>query len=171
MDGFVAVFRGLGVTLTNLVMRRRETLQYPYVRPRVSARYRGLFYLPFDEAGNRLRCVGCTLCAQACPTKVITMKKLGAGKHAGVSEFRMDLGRCMYCNLCIEACPFDAIHMGPEFELASYDQNASVFEIADLASGGADAVARNCATIEAALLAEREAAQARAHSSETGDEA
>jgi len=155
--GFAGVFRGLAVTLTNLLMKRKVTLQYPYVRPAVAPRYRGLFYLPFDDGADRLRCVGCTLCAQACPTKVISMKKLGAGKHAGVSEFTMDLGRCMFCNLCIEACPFDAIHMGSEFELASDNRAVSVFRITDLAVGGADAVKRNNGTISAALESERKA--------------
>lgn len=152
--GFLAVFRGLGVTLHNLVVRRKVTLQYPYERPVVSPRYRGLFYLPYDDAADRLKCVGCTLCAQACPTNVISMEKLGSGKHAGVREFTMDLGRCMFCNLCIEACPFDAIHMGPEYELASHDRGASLFTIRDLAKGGAEAVARNNATIETALKTE-----------------
>lgn len=157
IGGFAAVFRGLGVTLANLVARPKVTLQYPYVKPKVSPRYRGLFYLPYDHEVKRLKCVGCTLCAQACPTKVISMKKLGSGKHAGVSEFTMDLGRCMFCNLCIEACPFDAIRMGPEYELASYQRDASVFRIQDLAEGGAEAAAQNNATIEAAIKAEAEA--------------
>lgn len=154
LGGFAAVFAGLGVTMKNLVARPKVTLQYPYERPKVSPRYRGLFYLPFDEERNRLKCVGCTLCAQACPTNVISMKKLGSGKHAGVSEFTMDLGRCMFCNLCIEACPFDAIHMGPDFELASYDRHASVFTIKELAQGGAKAVEANNTTIEAAMREE-----------------
>src|SRR5947209_7648592 len=123
--GFFAIFQGMGVTFHNLVGREKITVQYPYEKLTPSPRYRGLFYLPYDEEAKRLKCVGCTLCEQACPTNVISMVKLGAGKHAGVSEFDMDLGRCMFCNLCIEACPFDAIFMGPEYELASTDRNAS----------------------------------------------
>ncbi|MGC8667202.1 MAG: NuoI/complex I 23 kDa subunit family protein [Chthonomonadales bacterium] len=154
LSGFQSIFAGMAVTFRNLVGREKITVQYPYERLPVSPRYRGLFYLPFDDEADRLKCVGCTLCAQACPTNVISMTKLGAGKHAGVSEFNMDLGRCMFCNLCIEACPFEAIYMGPAYELASFDRNASVFRIQDLAQGGAWAVEHNRRTIEAALAEE-----------------
>jgi NADH-quinone oxidoreductase subunit I len=153
-SGFYSILQGMAVTLTNLVARRKTTLKYPYERPTVSPRYRGMFYLPYDEEAGRLKCVGCTLCAQACPTKVISMTKLGTGKHAGVSEFNMDLGRCMFCNLCIEACPFEAIYMGPSYELASHDRNVSLLRIADLAQGGRHAVSRNNLTIADALAAE-----------------
>ncbi len=152
--GFFGFFQGMWVTATNLVARPKITVQYPYERLEVSPRYRGLFYLPYDTEAKRLKCTGCTLCEQACPTNVISMTKLGAGKHGGVSEFNMDLGRCMFCNLCIEACPFDAIYMGPVYELASYDRNASVFHIAELAQGGAAVVEQNCETITTALAAE-----------------
>lgn len=155
-EGFISLFKGMAVTLRNLIGREKITVQYPYERVQVSPRYRGLFYLPYDEEGKRLKCVGCTLCEQACPTNVISMNKLGAGKHAGVDEFDMDLGRCMFCNLCIEACPFDAIHMGPVYELASSRRDASVFHIADLTPGGARNVEINNATIAAALAAEAE---------------
>jgi NADH-quinone oxidoreductase subunit I len=153
-SGFASFFKGMLVTATNLVARPKITLQYPYERPTVSPRYRGLFYLPYNEEKHRLNCTGCTLCEQACPTNVISMTKLGSGKHGGVSEFNMDLGRCMFCNLCIEACPFDAIYMGPEFELASTDRNASIFLITDLAQGGAASVKTNYETISTALAAE-----------------
>jgi NADH-quinone oxidoreductase subunit I len=154
--------KGMWVTATNLVAREKITLQYPYEKPQVSPRYRGLFYLPFNEKEQRLNCTGCTLCEQACPTKVISMTKLGAGKHGGVSEFNMDLGRCMFCNLCIEACPFDAIYMGSEYELASYDRDASVFRIQDLAQGGKPSVEINIKTISQALAEEEKAKAAKA---------
>jgi NADH-quinone oxidoreductase subunit I len=154
LTGFASLFQGMWVTGVNLVTRRKITEQYPYVRRTVSPRYRGLFYLPYNEETKRLNCTGCTLCEQACPTNVISMTKLGSGKHGGVSEFNMDLGRCMFCNLCIEACPFDAIYMGPEYELASSDRNASKFDIIHLAQGGAPAVEQNIRTVTALLEAE-----------------
>src|SRR5579862_5623454 len=159
LDGFASLFKGMAVTMLNLLGREKITVQYPYKKVTVAPRYRGLFYLPFDEEAGRLKCVGCTLCEQACPTNVISMNKLGAGKHAGVDAFDMDLGRCMFCNLCIEACPFDAIYMGPEYEIASADRNASQFDINMLTPGGQQAVERNNATIRVAL-AEEEAKKA-----------
>ena len=154
LTGFASLFQGMWVTGFNLLARRKITEQYPYERRTVSPRYRGLFYLPFNEETQRLNCTGCTLCEQACPTNVITMTKLGSGKHGGVSEFDMDLGRCMFCNLCIEACPFDAIYMGPEYELASTDRNVSKFDIIHLAQGGAPSVDQNNRTIAALLEVE-----------------
>lgn len=161
VSGFVSFLKGMRITFTHLVGREKITVQYPYERAPISPRWRGLFYLPLTEDKSRLKCVGCTLCEQACPTKVITMTKLGTGKHAGVSDFNMDLGRCMFCNLCIEACPFDAIYMGPVYELASTHRDACVFDIARLTPGGAEAVERNNVNI-AAALAEDEAKKAAA---------
>jgi NADH-quinone oxidoreductase subunit I len=161
VEGFASFVKGMSITFVNLVGREKITVQYPYEQAPVSPRWRGLFYLPLTEDKSRLKCVGCTLCEQACPTKVITMTKLGTGKHAGVSEFNMDLGRCMFCNLCIEACPFDAIYMGPIYELASSDRNACVFDIDRLTPGGAESVERNNTNIRAAL-AEEEAKKAAA---------
>lgn len=156
VNGFLSIFKGMGVTFVNLVVRPKITVLYPYQRLKVAPRYRGLFWLKWNEEKQRLNCVGCTLCAQACPTNVISMNKLGKGNHAGVDEFDMDLGRCMFCNLCIEACPFDAIYMGPTYELASFERSASVFHIQDLAQGGAEAVCINNETIKTALAAEAE---------------
>jgi electron transport complex protein RnfB len=54
-----------------------------------------------DEA----RCIGCTLCIQACPVDAI----VGAAKlmHTVVTEL------CSGCDLCIAPCPVDCIEMIP----------------------------------------------------------
>jgi electron transport complex protein RnfB len=54
-----------------------------------------------DEA----RCIGCTLCIQACPVDAI----VGAAKlmHTVVTEL------CSGCDLCVAPCPVDCIEMVP----------------------------------------------------------
>ena len=54
-----------------------------------------------DEA----RCIGCTLCIQACPVDAI----VGAAKmmHTVVTEL------CSGCDLCVPPCPVDCIDMLP----------------------------------------------------------
>jgi len=54
-----------------------------------------------DEA----RCIGCTLCIQACPVDAI----VGAAKlmHTVVTEL------CSGCDLCVAPCPVDCIAMEP----------------------------------------------------------
>ncbi|MBC7513329.1 MAG: electron transport complex subunit RsxB [Herminiimonas sp.] len=51
------------------------------------------------------RCIGCTLCIQACPVDAI----LGAAKQMHV--ILPDL--CTGCDLCVPACPVDCIDMLP----------------------------------------------------------
>ena len=44
----------------------RDTVQYPEERRRLAARWRGRIILSRDPDGEE-RCVGCYLCAAACP--------------------------------------------------------------------------------------------------------
>ncbi len=49
------------------------------------------------------RCIGCTLCIQACPVDAI----LGAAKHMHT----VIANECTGCELCVEPCPVDCIDM------------------------------------------------------------
>ena len=49
------------------------------------------------------RCIGCTLCIQACPVDAI----LGAAKHMHT----VIAAECTGCELCVEPCPVDCIEM------------------------------------------------------------
>jgi len=54
---------------------------------------------------DETRCIGCTLCIQACPVDAI----LGAAKHMHTVIAR----ECTGCDLCVEPCPVDCIDMMP----------------------------------------------------------
>jgi electron transport complex protein RnfB len=49
------------------------------------------------------RCIGCTLCIQACPVDAI----LGSAKHMHT----VISSECTGCELCVEPCPVDCIDM------------------------------------------------------------
>ena len=73
------------------------------------------------------RCVGCSLCAAACPPQAITV--IAEDNPIDPAEWRspgeryakvydIDYLLCIFCGMCVEACPHDAIVMKHDFELA-----------------------------------------------------
>ena len=80
------------------------------------------------------KCVGCSLCAAACPADCIRVvaaentpeNRVSAGeRYAAVYE--INLSRCIFCGYCEVACPFDAITMGHDYELSDYDRSDLIF--------------------------------------------
>lgn len=57
---------------------------------------------PFLETGNVHKCTGCSSCANACPTKAITMKK----DNHGFIFPEVNKHKCVVCNLCETTCHF-----------------------------------------------------------------
>jgi len=130
---FVETLRGLGTTFG----RFRETpttVQYPEQKTPVYPRFRGRHKLhKFEDTGLE-KCVGCSLCAAACPSDCIRVvaaentpeNRISAGeRYAAVYE--INLSRCIFCGYCEVACPFDAITMGHEYELSDYDRTDLIF--------------------------------------------
>ncbi len=96
-------------------------------------RYRGIHVLHRDESGLE-KCVGCFLCAAACPARCIYIEaaentdtdRISAGeRYARV--YNIDYSRCIFCGYCVEACPTDAITHGHGFELATSNINAMIY--------------------------------------------
>jgi NADH-quinone oxidoreductase subunit I len=116
--GAGGLYRGLGETLRVLV--------YP--------RFRGRHKLHKFEDTQLEKCVGCSLCAAACPADCIRVvaaentpeDRVSAGeRYAAVYEINMS--RCIFCGYCEVACPFDAITMGHDYELSDYSRSDLVF--------------------------------------------
>jgi len=129
---FVALVRGFGVTFRNL-WRRPVTENYPDEPVHFESRYRGIHVQHRDEEGLE-KCVGCFLCAAACPARCIYIEaaenteahRISAGeRYARI--YNIDYSRCIFCGYCVESCPTDAITHGHGFELATYDITSLIY--------------------------------------------
>jgi NADH-quinone oxidoreductase subunit I len=124
--------RGLGVTFKNL-LRPPVTVQYPEERRVLPERTRGRHVLHRYENGLE-RCIGCYLCAGACPADCIYIEaaentpenRVSAGeRYARVYE--IDELRCIFCGLCEEACPTGAITLEPILDLSDYARGPLIY--------------------------------------------
>ena len=115
---------------------KRVTVQYPEERPRLAPRWRGRIVLTRDPDGGE-RCVGCYLCAVACPVDCIALQATEDPYGRRYPEFfRINFSRCIFCGYCEEACPTYAIQLTPDFEMCEYNRQNLVYEKDDLLISG-----------------------------------
>src|SRR5690348_6128509 len=125
-ETFTTLFKGFRVTFRTM-LQKTTTERFPDAPPTVQPRYRGIHVLQRDENGLE-KCVGCFLCAAACPSNCIyieaaenTDKIRISGGERYAKVYNIDYNRCIFCGYCVEACPTDAITHGHGFEVASYN--------------------------------------------------
>jgi NADH-quinone oxidoreductase subunit I len=130
---FGETLRGLKTTFGRL-LEGPVTVQYPEEKTPVYPRFRGRHKLHRFEDTGLEKCVGCSLCAAACPADCIRVvaaentpeHRVSAGeRYAAVYE--INLSRCIFCGYCEIACPFDAITMGHDYEMSDYTRSDLIF--------------------------------------------
>jgi NADH-quinone oxidoreductase subunit I len=130
LTGFWVTFRQM--------FRKRVTISYPEQHRAKPERFHGRHVLGRYPDGLE-KCIGCELCAGACPARCIYVRGKDNPTDAPVSPgerfgfvYEINMLRCIFCGLCVEACPTAAITMSKLFEMSVDDRSDAMYTRAEL---------------------------------------
>jgi NADH-quinone oxidoreductase subunit I len=126
------ILAGMGITSRRL-RHKKVTIGYPEHKREQPERTRWRHALTRYDSGLE-KCIGCSLCAGACPARCIYVEaapnsdedRKSPGERYAV-RYEINMIRCIFCGFCQEACPTGAIVLRKEFELADYKRESFIY--------------------------------------------
>ncbi len=111
---------GFGITARRL-KTKKVTIMYPEQKREQYPRTRWRHFLTRYESGLE-RCIGCSLCAGACPARCINVvaeentdeARFSPGERYA-TRYEINMIRCIFCGYCQDACPTGAIVLRKNF--------------------------------------------------------